>query len=132
MWLAQEGTNGELRSELPSSTNRLSADELHFYQTQETQAAKKADRVPPGKVVIPDFKQHSFSIDVQEKRCSPKVQESSAKEWVTHSLSREQLRTLPLANNSRQSTVRQTHESQSVKRVDSSSPGRLVIPAGFH
>ena len=66
----------ELRSELASPTNKLSSDKVHFLQSKDMPSSLQAKGISPGRLVIPDFKQHSFTVDVQDNSPPSKMQKT--------------------------------------------------------
>ncbi|CAH3183933.1 unnamed protein product, partial [Porites lobata] len=133
-WITTTIRQEDLRSEMPAPANKLTADKLHFLQKQDTQPAAKADGVSPGRLVIPDFEQHSSTVEVQETVPSPKVDKRNAERWITHTFKQEelQLRSEPPPPTNKLTAHKvqflQTQETQPATKVDGPSPGRLVIP----
>ena len=131
-WITQTVKPVELRSELPPPTNKLSVHQLEFLQTQETQPATKVDGPSPGRLVIPAFDQHSFTVEVQEKSPPPKVEKLKTEQWITQTIKQEELRSeLPPPSNKLSADKVQflnNQETQRVEKVNVPSPGRLVIP----
>ena len=91
-WITQISTEEDLRSEMPPPSNKLSRDKLEFVRTQETRPHRMSNGSPPGRIVIPDFGPHSFSIDVQKVSPPPKVNRINAGQWMTPSTTHEELR----------------------------------------
>ena len=131
-WITTTIRQEDLRSEMPAPANKLTADKLHFLQKQDTQPAAKADGVSPGRLVIPDFEQHSFTVEVQEAVFSPKVDKQYAERWITHTFEQEELRLeLPPPVNKLPTDKVQFLQEQETQRVDKanfSTPGRIIIP----
>ena len=132
-WITQVVTQEEVRSEPPLQANRLSADKMQFLHTQETQPVKKLDASSPGRLVIPDFNQHTSTIEVKELSPPAKVEKRKTDEWITQVVTQEEVRSEPPLQANRLSADKMqflhTQETQPVKKLDASSPGRLVIPA---
>ena len=134
--LLGEMSDGGLRNKLPASQREFKdADKvvavIHRKDSNDkTLNLTLRQGTPPDGIVIPNNGAHSFSIDVQDPALSGKKNNIQT-EWLTHSLTHEQIRTLPLAYNQRR-TVQQTQESQPIRRLDNLVPGKLVIPATFH
>ena len=135
-WITQTVKPVELRSELPPPTNKLSVHQLEFLQTQETQPATNVDGPSPGRLVIPAFDQHSFTVEVQEKPPPPKVEKLKTEQWITQTIKQEELRSeLPPPSNKLSADKVQflnNQETQRVEKVNVPSPGRLVIPDYNH
>ena len=120
-------TREEIRALPLPSRNQFSEDKVQFLQTQTTQRRGKPEEgSSPGKLVIPDYGSHSYSIEAQESK-------GGRRAWKAHTISSSgehksvltsQTNTLPTA----QVQFRQIQENQHEKKV----PGKLVIPAGFH
>ena len=131
-WITTTIRQEDLRSEMPAPANKLTADKLHFLQKQDTQPAAKADGVSPGRLVIPDFEQHSSTVEVQETVPSPKVDKRNAERWITHTFKQEELRSeLPPPVNKLPTDKVQFLQDQETQRVDNanfSTPGRIIIP----
>ena len=131
-WITTTIRQEDLRSEMPAPANKLTADKLHFLQKQDTQPAAKADGVSPGRLVIPDFEQHSSTVEVQETVPSPKVDKRNAERWITHTFKQEELRSeLPPPVNKLPTDKVQFLQEQETQRVDKanfSTPGRIIIP----
>ncbi|XP_027051717.1 uncharacterized protein LOC113678991 isoform X2 [Pocillopora damicornis] len=131
-WVTQVVTQEEVRSEPPLQANRLSADKMQFIHNQDTQPKKKLDKSSPGRLVIPDFNQSTFTAQVKETEPSPKVNKLKAEEWVTQLVTKEEVRSEPplLANRLSGDKVQFLHNQdiQAEKKFKKSSPGRLVIP----
>ena len=131
-WITQTITQDELRSELPPPPNKLSADKVQFLHTQEQQNVEKVNASSPGRLVIPEFTQHSSTIEVQEVSPPPKVEKLNAEQWIIQTTNQEELRSeLPPPPNKLSADIVQFlhhQEQQSVEKVNVSSPGRLVIP----
>ena len=131
-WITTTIKQEELRSEIPAPTNKLTADKLHFLQTQDTQPAAKADGVSPGRIVIPDFEQHSSAVEIQETVPPPKVDKRNQEQWITHTIKQEELRSeLPPPVNKLPTDKVQFLQDQQTHRVDKanfSTPGRIIIP----
>ena len=134
--LLGEMSDGRLTNNLPASQREFKdADEavalMHRKDSDdETLHLTLKQGTPSGGIVIPNNDAYSFSIDVQDPALSGK-KSNIQREWLTHSLTHEQIRTLPLAYNPRR-TVQQTQESQPIRRLDKPGPGKLVIPVTFH
>ena len=132
-WITQVATQEEVRSEPPLQANRLSADKVQFLHSQDTQPVKKLDASSPGRLVIPDFSQHSSTIEVKELTPPPtKVEKRKTQEWITQVATQEEVRSEPPLQANRLSADKvqflHSQDTQPVKKLDASSPGRLVIP----
>ena len=131
-WITTTIKQEDLRSEMPAPANKLTADKLHFLQKQDTQPTAKADGVSPGRLVIPDFEQHSSTVEVQETVPSPKVDKRNAERWITHTFKQEELRSeLPPPVNKLPTDKVQFLQDQETQRVDKANfatPGRIIIP----
>ena len=131
-WITTTIRKEDLHSEMPAPANKLTADKLHFLQKQDTQPAAKADGVSPGRLVIPDFEQHSSTVEVQETVPSPKVDKRNAERWITHTFKQEELRSElpPPVNKLPTDKVQflQEQEGQRVDKANFSTPGRIIIP----
>ena len=132
-WIKQVATQEEVRSEPPLQANRLSADKVQFLHSQDTQPVKKLDASSPGRLVIPDFNQHSSTIEVKELSPPPtKAEKRKPQEWITQVATQEEVRSEPPLQANRLSADKvqflHSQENQTVKKLDASSPGRLVIP----
>nr|XP_058973537.1 uncharacterized protein LOC131799867 [Pocillopora verrucosa] len=131
-WVTQVVTQEEVRSEPPLLANRLSADKGQFLHNQDTQAEKTFDKSTPGKLVIPDFNQSTFTSEVKETKPSPKVDKHKAEEWVTQVVTQEEVKSEPPLHANRLSADKMqflhNQDTQPEKNLDKSSPGRLVIP----
>ena len=92
-WITQVATQEEVRSEPPLQANRLSADKVQFLHSQDTQPVKKLDASSPGRLVIPDFNQHTSTIEVKELTPPPtKVEKRKTEEWITQVATQEEVR----------------------------------------
>ena len=132
-WITQVATQEEVRSEPPLQANRLSADKVQFLHSQDTQPVKKLDASSPGRLVIPDFNQHSSTIEVKELSPPPtKLEKRKPEEWITQVATQEEVRSEPPLQANRLSADKvqflHSQDTQPVKKLDASSPGRLVIP----
>ena len=132
-WITQVATQEEVRSEPPLQANRLSADKVQFLHSQDTQPVKKLDASSPGRLVIPDFNQHSSTIEVKELTPPPtKAEKRKPQEWITQVATQEEVRSEPPLQANRLSADKvqflHSQDTQPVKKLDASSPGRLVIP----
>ena len=132
-WITQVATQEEVRSEPPLQSNRLSADKVQFLHNQDTQPVKKLDASSPGRLVIPDFNQHSSTIEVKELSPPPTNLEKRKPEgWITQVATQEEVRSEPPLQANRLSADKvqflHSQDTQPVKKLDASSPGRLVIP----
>ena len=135
-WITETTTHEELRTDVPPQTKNLSQLKFRFINTQDTQSVVMSQASKPGKVVIPGFNKERSSTEVHELSPPPKGQKRNAKEWITHSMTREELRTVPLPVRSKLSEDKvEFIRKQETRRVDTSdgfSPGRLVIPDFSH
>ena len=132
-WIKQVATQEEVRSEPPLQANRLSAHKVQFLHSQDTQPVKKLDASSPGRLVIPDFNQHSSTIEVKELTPPPtKAEKRKPQEWITQVATQEEVRSEPPLQANRLSADKvqflHSQDTQPVKKLDASSPGRLVIP----
>ena len=131
-YITKTTTHEELRTDVPLQSNKLSQLKLRFINTQDTQSVITSHASSPGKLVIPDFNKETSSTEVKELSPLQKVQKRNAKEWITHSMTREELRTVPLPVRSNHSEHKvefiRKQETRNVDTVDGFSPGRLVIP----
>ena len=132
-WITQVATQEEVRSEPPLQANRLSADKVQFLHSQDTQPVKKMDASSTGRLVIPDFNQHSSTIEVKELTPPPtKAEKRKPQEWITQVATQEEVRSEPPLQANRLSADKvqflHSQDTQPVKKLDASSPGRLVIP----
>ena len=132
-WITQTNKQDELRSELPPPTQKLSADKMQFLHNQETQPTEKLHVSSPGKLVIPNFRQESSSVEVQRVSKPPEVEKRNVEEWITQTVKQEEVRSeLPLSPPSKLSSEKMqfltNQETEKVEKVHVSSPGRLVIP----
>ncbi|CAH3116305.1 unnamed protein product, partial [Pocillopora meandrina] len=131
-WVTQVITQEEVRSEPPLQANRLSADKMQFLHNQDTQPEKKLDKSSPGRLVIPDFNQSTFTLEVKETKPSPKVDKLKTEEWLTQVVTQEEVRSEPPLQANRLSADKMqflhNQDKQPEKNLDKSSPGRLVIP----
>ena len=132
-WITQVATQEEVRSEPPLQANRPSADKVQFLYSQDTQPVKKLDASSPGRLVIPDFNQHSSTIEIKELTPPPtKVEKRKTEEWITQVAIQEEVRSEPPLQANRLSADKvqflHSQDTQPVKKLDASSPGRLVIP----
>ena len=95
-WITQVATQEEVRSEPPLQANRLSADKVQFLHSQDTQPVKKLDTSSPGRLVIPNFNQHSSTIEVKELSPPPtKAEKRKPQEWITQVATQEEVRSEP-------------------------------------
>ena len=135
-WITETTTHEELRTDVPPQTKNLSQLKFRFINTQDTPSVVMSQASKPGKVVIPGFNKERSSTEVHELSPPPKGQKRNAKEWITHSMTREELRTVPLPVRSKLSEDKvEFIRKQETRRVDTSdgfSPGRLVIPDFSH
>ena len=117
-----------------SQTNNLSALKMQFVNTQEVHSVNKAHEPRSGKLVIPDFSKSSSSSHVYETLSLPEEQRRNKEEWLTHSMTLQELRTTPLPVRNRLTEDRmQPFQTQQVcigNEVDVAFPGRIGIP-GF-
>ena len=69
-----------------------------FLHSQDTQPVKKLD-ASPGRLVIPDFNQHTSTIEVKELTPPPtKVEKRKTEEWITQVATQEEVRSELQAN----------------------------------
>ena len=131
-WITQVLTQEEVRSEPPLQANRLSADKTQFLYNQDTHRDKKFDKSSPGRLVIPILNQSTFTTEVKETKPSSKVDKLKTEEWVTQVVTQEEvISELPLQANRLSADKMQflhNQDTQPEKKLDKSSPGRLVIP----
>ena len=131
-WVTQEVTQEEIRSEPPFQANKLSAEKMQFLHNQDTQPEKKLDKSSLGRLVIPDFNGSTFTTDVKDVKVSPKVDKIKTEEWITQVLTQEEVRSEPPLQANRLSADKtqflNNQDTQPEKKLDKSSPGRLVIP----
>ncbi|XP_022783209.1 uncharacterized protein LOC111324008 [Stylophora pistillata] len=131
-WVTQVVTQEEVRSEPLLQANRLSADKMQFLQSQDTQPEKSLEKSSPGRLVIPDFNQATFTTDVTDHKPSPKVDKLKSEQWLTQVVTQEEVRSDPSVQAKRLSADKmqflQEQETQPEKMRDKSSSGRLVIP----
>ena len=133
-WVTQIATQEEVRSEPPPlQANKLSADKMQFLHTQDRQPEKNLHGSTPGRLVIPDFAQHTSTTEVKEHTPSPKLEKRVTEEWVTQIATQEEVRSQPppLQANKLSADKMQflhTQDRQPEKNLHGSTPGRLVIP----
>ena len=118
--------------EVSSQTSNLSALKMQFVNTQELHSVNRADEFRPGKLVIPDFSKSSSSSHVYETLSLPEEKKLHTEEWLTHSMTPQELSTTPLPVRNRLTEDRmQPFRTQQVyigNEVDVAFPGRIGIP----
>ncbi|KAK2569895.1 hypothetical protein P5673_005751 [Acropora cervicornis] len=82
--------------EVSSQTNNPSALKMQFVNTQELHSVNRADEFRPGKLVIPDLSKSGSSSHVYETLSLPEEKKLHTEEWLTHSMTLQELRTTPL------------------------------------
>ena len=115
--------------EVSSQNNNSSALKMQFVNTQELHSVNRADEFRPGKLVIPDFSKSSSSSHVYETLSLPEEKKLHTEEWLTHSMTPQELRTTPLPVRNRLPEDRmQPFRTQQVcigNEVDVAFPGRI-------
>ena len=131
-WITQTIKQEELRTELPTPQKNLSADKVQFLHTQQRQSVEKLHMTSPGRLVIPEFNQHSSTAEVQEVSPPPKVEKRNAEQWITQTTKQDELRSELPPPPKKLSTDKvqflHSEEQQKVENIKVTSPGRLVIP----
>ncbi|KAJ7386489.1 hypothetical protein OS493_008623 [Desmophyllum pertusum] len=128
-WVIQVEVQEEVRSEPPPTRNRLSADQMQFVHMQDTGQVEKLDGYSPGRLVIPEYNQYSSTIEVNEPSPPPKVEKRKPEEWVIQVEVQEEVRSEPPPTRNRLPADKmQFVHTQENQTLDSSSPGRIVIP----
>ena len=133
-WVTQIATQEEVRSQPPPlQANKLSADKMQFLHTQDRQPENNLHGSTPGRLVIPDFAQHTSTTEVKEHTPSPKLEKRVTEEWVTQIATQEEVRSEPppLQANKLSADKMQflhTQHRQPENNLHGSTPGRLVIP----
>ena len=98
---------------------------MQFLHNQDTQPEKKLDKSSPGRLVIPDFNQCTFTTEVKDIKPSPKGDKLKTEEWVSQVVTQEEVRSeSPLQTNRLSADKTQFIDSQdteSKKNLDSSS-----------
>ncbi|XP_068725797.1 titin homolog [Montipora capricornis] len=114
-----------------SPTNKLSALKLHFINTQDAHSVDAVHDSRPGKIVIPDFNQNSSYTHVHGNSSPPKGKIRQTEDWLTHSMTLQELRTIPLpVRNKLSEDKMQLFQHKPVytgDNVDVSFPGKIVL-----
>ena len=97
-------------------------DKVQFLHSQDTQPVKKLDASSPGRLVIPDFNQHSSTIEVKELTPPPtKAEKRKPQEWITQVATQEEVRSEPPLQANRLSADKvqflHSQDTQPVKRM---------------
>ena len=129
---AQSLGKAENGAEISSSpTNKLSALKLHFINTQDAHSVDAVHDSRPGKIVIPDFNQNSSYTHVHGNSSPPKGKIRQTEDWLTHSMTLQELRTIPLpVRNKLSEDKMQLFQHKPVytgDNVDVSFPGKIVL-----
>ena len=102
---------------------------LHHSRT--TESVEKVNVSSPGRLVIPEFSQHSSTTEVQEMDPPPKVEKRKTEQWITQTIKQEELRSELPPPPKKLSTDKvqflHSEEQQKVENIKVTSPGRLVI-----
>ncbi|KAJ7386488.1 hypothetical protein OS493_008622 [Desmophyllum pertusum] len=86
-WITRTTTYQELKTEIPTQTQDLPGDKRQFHQSQDSQPSKSLVNSSTGRLVLPDFRHHTTSMQVT---LASKIEKRNDEQRISQTNTREQ------------------------------------------
>lgn len=120
-----------LRLEEPAARESRSADRVDFSLSQSGQGAERYESVSLGKIVIPDSKQHSFSVNIQQYSPGLETEKRNSQQWMTQTGTHGEPPSKLTHGSSGKVQAYSTY-TEAATALDGSTPGGVVIVDVHH
>ena len=114
------------RSEEPDARKRRCAEAVEYSDSQNGQRAERCESVSLGEIVIPDSKQHSFSVNILQHSPGLEREKRNSQQWITQNRTHG---TTPSKSTHGPSGKEQAYftYTEPATALDGSTPGGLII-----
>ena len=116
-----------LQLEEPAARESRSADRVELRRSQNGHGAERYESVSLGKLVIPDSKQHSFSVNIQQYSPGLETEKRNSQQWITKTRTHEEPRLKPTHGSSAMVQAYSTYTEPAALALDGSTIGGVVI-----